>query len=210
MPIIDYIKDDFTEIVTWYTSEPIEELLKKVRMTPERMNKLELLRPKQAKEYLGLRAGLLTLKSDLDVYYNDLGKPYIDSNHHLSITHSYGMVSVALSHFPIGIDIEKRRDDKIKNIAHKFVREDEFSWIPKNDFHVDYLHIIWGIKEGLYKLNGGNLWNFLHHYKVEKFELTENKKIICWIYDEVSSEKYFAYFKMIENFFLIWVLDYEG
>ena len=209
MPVIDHIKKDFTEIVTWQVNESKEELLDYVNLTPYRIEKMRKMPEKQCMEYLGLRASLMELNSDLDVNYDEKGKPWLDSAHHLSITHSYGLVSVAISHFHIGIDIEKRRDHKILNIAKKFIRDDEFTWIPEDNNLADYLHIIWGIKEGLYKINGGNLWNFRHHYRVEAFELKENSVIHCWISDEMSSRKYFAYYKMIKGYFLIWVVDFE-
>lgn len=210
MPVIDHIRTDFTEIVTWSVSESKEEMLDYVNLTPYRIEKMRRMPAKQCMEYLGLRACLMELNSDLDVHYDEKGKPWIESEHHLSITHSYGLVSVGISRFTIGIDIEKRRDKKILNIAKKFVRADEFAWIPENQHFADFLHVIWGIKEGLYKINGGNLWNFRHHYRVEGFELKENEKIICWISDELSSRKYFAYYKMIHGYFLVWVLDYEA
>lgn len=209
MPLIDKIKDDFTEIVVWDVTETKEQLIEYVNLTPRRIAKLESMPEKQSLEFLGLRACLMELNSDLDVNYDNKGKPYLDSNHHLSITHSYGKVAVGLSEYKIGIDIEKQRDEKIINIARKFLREDELSWIRQDENYAHYLHIIWGIKEGLYKLNGGNLWNFLNHYRVEPFILKPYSKITCWISDEISSRKYFAYYKMVEDYYLVWVLDYE-
>lgn len=210
MPVIDYIKDEFTQIITWQVSEPKEELLAYLNLTPERLNKFLEMPEKQGLEYLGLRACLKELNLDLDVHYNEKGKPYLNINKQLSITHSYGLVSVGVSNYHLGIDIEKKRDKKILNVARKFIRKDEFDWLPIDEQnYVDYLHIIWGIKEGLYKLNGGNLWNFLHHYRVEAFDLEKDKKITCWISDDTSSRKYFAYHKMIDSHYLVWVLDYE-
>lgn len=208
MPVIDFIQDDFSKIVTWNVSESREQMLAHLNLDPSRLKKLETLRPKQAKEYLGLRACLLELNSDLEMYYDDLGKPYLLSDKHLSITHSYENVSVAISQYNIGIDIERKRDKKIKNIAEKFVRADEDSWIPKDETYVDFLHIIWGIKEGLYKINGGNLWNFLHHYKVAPFQLKENSEISCLITDSESQQKFKAYYKTLGTYYLIWVVEY--
>lgn len=209
MPVIDYMHDDFTEIVTWNVTETKEEMMQYINLNAYRLEKMAKMPHKQSMEYLGLRACLMELNSDLDVNYDEKGKPYLDSNHHLSITHSYGLVSVGLSHYNIGIDIEKKRDKKVTNIAKKFLRTDELDWIPTDEKYTDFLHIIWGIKEGLYKINGGNLWNFRHHYRVEPFDLKEKNKIICWISDEVSSRKYFGYYKMIGKHYLVWVLDYE-
>ncbi|MXV37364.1 4'-phosphopantetheinyl transferase superfamily protein [Flavobacteriaceae bacterium Ap0902] len=210
MPIIDYINDAFTEIVTWHVTETEDELLEHVSLTPERTKKCQKMPQKQRMEYLGLRACLKKLNFDLDVHYDERGKPYLNIDKHLSITHSYHLVSVGVSSFLLGIDIEKKRDKKIRNVARKFIRKDEDAWIPKDMHYPEYLHIIWGIKEGLYKLNGGNLWNFLHHYRVEPFNIQDNKNIVCWISDESSSRKYYAYHKMIGKHYLVWVLDYEA
>lgn len=163
---------------------------------------------KQAKEYLGLRACLKELNLDFDVYYTKAGKPYLPSSKQLSITHSFDLVCIGLSKFNIGIDIEKSRPHKILNIKNKFIREDEAAWIPK-EREEEYLHVIWGIKEGLYKLNGGNLWNFLHHYKVEAFELKEKQAISCWIIDDKQNQKLSAYYKMVDDYYLVWVLEID-
>ena len=209
MPIIDYInKPNLVKIITWEVNESNEELLEYLQLNEYRQKKYANLRPKQAKEYLGLRACLKELGVDYDVNYDGKGKPYLPTDAQISITHSYGKVAVGISEFPIGIDIELSRPHKISNIKNKFVRLDEQEWLPKKDEN-EYLHIIWGIKEGLYKLNGGNLWNFLHHYRVEAFDLVENRPIQCWISDENKSQKFTAYYKMIDDHYLVWVLDHE-
>ncbi|MBQ0147914.1 MAG: 4'-phosphopantetheinyl transferase superfamily protein [Flavobacteriaceae bacterium] len=209
MPIIDYInKSNHVKIITWEVTETNKELLDLLQLNDYRIEKYKNLRPKQAREYLGLRACLKELGVDYDVNYDEKGKPYLPTDAQISITHSYGKVSVGVSDFAIGIDIELSRPHKISNIKNKFVRLDEQEWLPKIDEN-EYLHIIWGIKEGLYKLNGGNLWNFLHHYRVEQFDLVENQSIICWISDHDKSQRYIAHYKMIEDHYLIWVLDYE-
>ena len=209
MPIIDYInKSNLVKIITWEVNESNEELLDYLQLNDYRQKKYADLRPKQAREYLGLRACLKELGVDYDVNYDEKGKPYLPTDAQISITHSYGKVAVGISEFPIGIDIELSRPHKISNIKNKFVRLDEQEWLPKKDEN-EYLHIIWGIKEGLYKLNGGNLWNFLHHYRVEAFDLVENRPIQCWISDENKSQKFTAYYKMIDDHYLVWVLDHE-
>ena len=209
MPIIDYInKPNLVKIITWEVNESNEELLEYLQLNEYRQKKYANLRPKQAREYLGLRACLKELGVDYDVNYDEKGKPYLPTDDQISITHSYGKVAVGISEFPIGIDIELSRPHKISNIKNKFVRLDEQEWLPKKDEN-EYLHIIWGIKEGLYKLNGGNLWNFLHHYRVESFDLVENRPIQCWISDENKSQKFTAYYKMLDDHYLVWVLDHE-
>ncbi len=209
MPLINSLyNDEFTRIVCWKTTESDEELLDYLQLSPYRIMKYLTLGPKQGKEYLGLRACLKELNLDFDVYYNKNGKPYLPSSKQLSITHSFDMVCIGLSKFNIGIDIEKNRPHKILNIKEKFVRDDEADWIPTKR-EEEYLHVIWGIKEGLYKLNGGNLWNFLHHYKVEAFELIENQPVSCAVFDENFHQKYSAFYALVEDYYLVWVLDVE-
>ncbi|WP_068596352.1 4'-phosphopantetheinyl transferase family protein [Vaginella massiliensis] len=210
MPIIKDLKfRHHTRILCWETSESDEKLLDFLQLSPYRIMKYLTLASKQAKEYLGLRACLKVLDIDLDVLYNENGKPYLPASNELSITHSYGVVAVGVSDLPLGIDLEKSRPNKILNIRTKFIRDDEQDWIAQyKDDEVEYLHIIWGLKECLYKLNGGNLWNFLHHYRIEEFELKEESLISCWISDEKKSRKYYGHYKRIGDFYLTWVLDY--
>lgn len=209
MPLINSLhKEHNTQIVCWKTDETDEELLEFLQLSPYRIMKYLTLAPKQAREYLGLRACLKVLNLDLDVLYNEKGKPYLPANKQISITHSYDMVCIGVSKFNLGIDIELNRPHKILNIKNKFIREDENTWIPK-DLEEQYLHVIWGIKEGLYKLNGGNLWNFLHHYRIQPFELEENKAFDCWIIDENSSQKFLGYYQKLNDYYLTWVLDID-
>ncbi|MFA7614963.1 MAG: 4'-phosphopantetheinyl transferase superfamily protein [Weeksellaceae bacterium] len=207
MPIINSLhNDETTRIVCWHLTETDEELLDYLKLNPYRIMKYLTLNPKQAREYLGLRACLKVLDLDFEVYYNQKGKPYLPASRQLSISHSFDMVCIGLSQYYIGIDIEKRRTDKILNIQNKFIRPDEAIWIP-NQNKEEFLHVIWGIKEGLYKLNGGNLWNFLNHYKVEKFELNGDDPISCWLWDDNERKKYHAYYRLIKGYYLVWVLD---
>ena len=207
MPLINSLhNDEITKIVCWHLTESDEELLEYLELNPYRIMKYQTLNPKQAREYLGLRACLKVLGLDFEVYYNQKGKPYLPASRQLSISHSFDMVCIGLSKFFIGVDIEKSRTTKITNIKSKFINQSEAEWLPEKDT-AKYLHIIWGIKEGLYKLHGGNLWNFLNHYRVEAFELVENSPINCWLSDENSQKKYHAYYKMIDDYYLVWVLD---
>lgn len=207
MPLINSLhNDEITKIVCWHLTESDEELLEYLELNPYRIMKYLTLNPKQAREYLGLRACLKVLGLDFEVYYNQKGKPYLPASRQLSISHSFDMVCIGLSKFFIGVDIEKSRTTKITNIKSKFINQSEAEWLPEKDT-AKYLHIIWGIKEGLYKLHGGNLWNFLNHYRVEAFELVENSPISCWLSDENSQKKYHAYYKMIDDYYLVWVLD---
>lgn len=210
MPLRDIVEmSDKARIVTWDVLDDLDFMRSKIELSPERLTKYNSLTSKRKKEYLGLRLCLLELGVNQDVLYDKKGKPYLESDHHISITHSHEKVSVGMSESKIGVDIELNRPKKIENIRKKFIREDEESWLSKKTPQNDYLHIIWGLKEGLYKLNGGNLWNFLHHYKVSDFPL-DFSPIKCWISDESSSRSYVARYKIIDDYYLTWVLDIDA
>lgn len=209
MPIVDFIIPDyFTRIVTWKVSETNEELLRILKLNNKRQERYESLTPKRKREYLGLRACLMALGLDEKVQYTPEGKPFVEGTYNISVTHSHGMVCVGASSFNIGVDIELERDNKINNIKYKFIREDEFKFIPKEQ-EKDYFHIIWGLKEALYKIHQGYLWSFLNHYRVEPFSLEGDKPITCWIIDEKASVKYYARYKKINNYYMAYVLNYE-
>ncbi|MCB9202594.1 MAG: 4-phosphopantetheinyl transferase [Flavobacteriales bacterium] len=210
MPLIDSIVvDKFTQIVTWDIKESKEDLITNLNLSSYRIEKLKKLTDKRQKEFLGIRACLKSLNLDVDVLYEPSGKPYLSTDHHVSISHSHGLVSVGVSKFKIGIDIEKNRPHKINTIKGKFIRDDEdFFWGFENES--DYLHVIWGIKEGLYKLHLGNLISFTQNYKVDAFDIQSKKSIKSWVTNEYLSEKYFSYHKRINDYFLIYVLDYEA
>ena len=68
MPVIDYINNyNQTKIITWNVSETNEELLEFLQLEDYRIDKYNAMRPKQAREYLGLRACLKELGLDYDV-----------------------------------------------------------------------------------------------------------------------------------------------
>lgn len=207
MPIIDYIKEYDFEVVTWDVTESADFLLRKLNLSEEKVERFYSFPEKQGMEYLGLYACLDALQLSATVLYSSRGKPFLDTGKEISISHSYQKVSIAVGRGVIGLDIEKKRDEKILNVAQKFIRADEKRWIPHNQDLADYLHIIWGIKEALYKINGGTLWNFLNHYIVSPFELVPNKRITCWITDNILAKKYRAFFRRINDYYLVWVIE---
>ncbi|NJN77515.1 MAG: 4'-phosphopantetheinyl transferase superfamily protein, partial [Saprospiraceae bacterium] len=86
-------------------------------------------------------------------YSDEFGKPILkNSDKHLSISHSRGLVTVIVSDFSIGIDIQVIVS-KIQRIAYKFMREEENESLDVKK-HLEHLHIYWGAKEALYKAYG--------------------------------------------------------
>jgi len=93
------------------------------------------------------------------------GKPHlIDSEYHISISHSNNHISVIASKHLVGIDIQTYVS-KISRIKHKFVSESEEKYIDESNPNPG-LHIIWGAKESLYKAYGKRGLDFKKHIHI--------------------------------------------
>ena len=92
--------------------------------------------------------------SDHSVIYTDEGKPVIrGGDRHISISHSRGMICIAISDYPIGIDIQKI-DRKIRNVLSWFMNPVESD--EKRRDELLRMALLWSGKEALYKLEGDN------------------------------------------------------
>ncbi|WP_185877577.1 4'-phosphopantetheinyl transferase family protein [Blattabacterium cuenoti] len=170
---------------------------------------------KRKKEFLGIRLGIRCILKyigiKISVIYNEKKKFFFlfHNKKYISLSHSYDRMAIAISSFNVGIDIEKfRLDNKIMNIKNKFIRKDENSFIRKK-YEKDYLHIIWGIKESLYKLSKGIFYNFLKNYKVSPFCIDANSYISCWILKKNYSKKFYAFYRKIKNYYLVYSIDLD-
>lgn len=82
---------------------------------------------------------------DVELSHNENGKPLI-KDWNLSISHTKGFLVIILSKiFRVGIDIEYR-SERVKRIAKRFLRTDEFYT------NTEQLLTIWCAKETIYKL----------------------------------------------------------
>jgi Phosphopantetheinyl transferase len=164
---------------------------------------------KRKREFLGIRYALKYMGIKMNIFYNEKRKPFLfpKEGKHISLSHSFERIAIAISSYHIGIDIEKlRKDKKIIKIKKKFLREDESFFIHPN-YEEDYLHIIWGIKESLYKLEGGIFYSFLDHYKVSPFCLKKDSCISCWIIKNSYSKRFYAFYRKIEEYYLVYIID---
>jgi len=109
---------------------------------------------KLAKEqFLAVRKTLKLENPSYKIRYDESGKPSINSDLNISISHSNHMAAIVFSGCSrIGIDIELK-ESKILNIQDKFLNESEKL---KKQFQsdVDYLIMIWTAKESIYKALG--------------------------------------------------------
>jgi len=117
-------------------------------------NLIESKKNEIAKEqFLAVRKTLQLENPGYRIRYDKSGKPSINSDSNISISHSNLMAAIVFSGSnKAGIDIELKKS-KIINIQNKFLNESEKL---KVKFHsdVDYLTMIWTAKESIYKAIG--------------------------------------------------------
>ena len=102
-------------------------------------------------EFIGIRQLRNQLIPNKPILYNSNGKPFVDQcENHISISHSSKSICLAISKFPLGIDIEGI-DERVVRIKTKFVNIEDKKHYRYNS--VKDLTILWTIKECLYKLN---------------------------------------------------------
>ncbi len=68
---------------------------------------------------------------------------------------------------------------------------------------VDFLTVVWGAKESLYKIHPDGGLLFKYHLPIEPFKLTDNKTS-GWIKKEPFYEKFHIYFEKIKGYTLVY------
>jgi 4'-phosphopantetheinyl transferase EntD len=143
--------NDYTKVYL-LSYNPFNTELYYDRMTAIEKEKLNLISNQARKnEYVASRLLKSELFPEKDILYNSVGAPFLqDMPHtHISISHTKGMVGLAVSDREVGMDLEPVRD-LAKRIHFKFVNEEELK-ILSNEDEVQMCQA-WSAKEVLYKL----------------------------------------------------------
>jgi 4'-phosphopantetheinyl transferase len=134
--------------------------------------------------------------TDIDLYYNEYGKPFLEKyNLNFNISHSGNWVVCAVNEDHIGIDIEQIQPIDYIDIADNFFSSDESKDL-NNKVESDrlaYFYDLWTLKESYVKAEGKGLSIPLHSFTMaidnECIKLTN-------IY---PSERYFFKQYLIDN-----------
>ena len=65
---------------------------------------------------------------------------------------------------------------------------------------MEYLTIIWSVKESLYKIHHSKHWSLKKHYEVLPFNMENLHSVQCRVYDENGSDDYYARVEFIEDY----------
>lgn len=156
----------------WELSESIAEAEALLRFTPSDQTEYEnLVHEKRRREWLASR---LALRNGLgiiaEVHYYPSGQPYLPSaSLALSLSHCLPLAGVVIHPATAGMDIQ-HTDEKLLRIGAKFASTQELNDAENSGDALNYLTILWTIKEAVYKVYGSQL-PFADGIHVSRFDL---------------------------------------
>ena len=173
MPFLkEFIINEKTKIKLWKVM--IGELSPK-ELNNEEQKLFKLKKSNVLKEqFLATRKILELENSDYIITYDLDGKPSLNSEFNISISHSHEIAALVVSNKNIiGLDVQFK-ESKILNIQNKFLNEFEKLNIGR-DPSIDILTMVWTSKESIYKAISLKGISFSENIQIEKF--TEKDKI---------------------------------
>ena len=173
MPFLkEFIINEKTKIRLW---KVILGELNPKKLNNEEIKLFKLKKSNLLKEqFLAIRKILALENSDYIITYDLDGKPILNSEFNISISHSHEIAALVISNnLKFGMDVQFK-ESKILNIQNKFLNEFEKINIG-HDPSIDILTMIWTSKESIYKAIGLKGVSFSENIKIDK--VTEKDKI---------------------------------
>lgn len=129
-------------------------MLAMLQLTEDEMLKLESIKlEKRKREWLSIKI-LVNLFADGNALsFQSNGKPVLTNGLHISISHSGDLAGLIVSDESVGLDIQGV-EERIQNIERKFTNERERLYLPNDSTRIEFLTIIWSIKEAVFKFFG--------------------------------------------------------
>ena len=85
--------------------------------------------------------------------HDSRGKPYVPGGPEISISHSDGVVVVALAKEPVGVDIQRHRPIR-ENLPRRVLSQPEYDWYAARGCQERDFFALWALKESYYKYLG--------------------------------------------------------
>jgi 4'-phosphopantetheinyl transferase len=196
-----------TQILIWKVTESYAELLDKVVLNDNNRIRLSGMKSEMhQRAFLSVRKLLQeTGHTDLDLFYDEFGKPHLQGEKHISITHSHNFSAIIISDETVGIDIELQRD-KITRIADKFC-DSEFQFLDlESEEYIRKLTVIWGVKEAIFKIRNEKGISFKNHIRVCDFDL-ESEQTTAELHFDNLVKDFKIHFEEIEEFTLVYAFE---
>ena len=152
MPFLkDFLINNSTKIILW---KIIPGELNETHLNEYDKNLIKIRKGKNSKEYfLAVRKLLENEDPELTINYDFKGKPFLNKQKGISISHSNEIVAIGISNeIDFGIDIQYKTD-KIFKIKNKFLSKNERKFLVKTD-DIEFLTKLWSAKESIFKALG--------------------------------------------------------
>ena len=165
MPFLkDFIINNSTKIILW---KIIPGELSDKHLNEYDKNLIKIRKGKNSKEYfLAVRKLLKNEDPELNIDYDSKGKPFLNKQKGISISHSNEMVAIGISNeTDFGIDIQYKTD-KIFKVKSKFLSKNEIKFLDKTD-DIEHLIKLWSAKESIYKAIGKEGVSFSNHLEID-------------------------------------------
>lgn len=174
MPLVhsEMIEESST-LLLWRLTETESELRENLgnAYNPEELSAVS--HPQKLREWLASRLLIKIIAEQFGINYigtykDEHGKAFlIDNDSHISITHTFDFVAVAINPpAAVGIDMEKM-DTKLQRTSKKYLSQPEFEHAGDE---MALLCIYWCAKEALYKLYGKKKISFRDSIYIEPFD----------------------------------------
>ena len=168
----------------------LDELLQKYEALPvSRKEKVDKLQNESQKvvaiEAYHLVIQMLGLNTFPEFETTKFGKPYISGERQFNISHSKGVIVVAISDEPVGVDIEKQKEFSDSLSSRIFSIEEQKIAKETNNLNKEFLKL-WVQKESLIKLEGKTIATNLktvlknkNNYNFTFFEYEDFEICVC-------------------------------
>ncbi|WP_333599554.1 4'-phosphopantetheinyl transferase family protein [Flavobacterium sp.] len=176
MPLLKIIElNQNTQLLVWKIAESFDELFNSVALKEVSLARLESMKSEShQKGFLSVRRLLATAGyTDFDLYYDEFGKPHLKDNKHISISHSHAFSVIALSDEIIGVDLEQLKEKTLK-IAPRFMDIAHLENLSDEN-RLRKATVVWGIKEGVFKIKNEKGISFPDHIFEHDFDLKDQK-----------------------------------
>jgi 4'-phosphopantetheinyl transferase len=129
------------------------------------------------------------------------GKPHlIESTWEISISHTDKYAAVLAAPFAIGVDVQKI-DPRMQKVAHKFLHPDEMEFLKNTNDSILKLHVLWGIKESMYKIYSKGALSWTSNFRVESFDYKAESpgQLKCSVFDGINQHTFAGHYFLFDN-----------
>ncbi|UIR55885.1 4'-phosphopantetheinyl transferase superfamily protein [Sphingobacterium sp. SRCM116780] len=204
--------DNHTKFAIWRIEEDEWTLSSQLQLDQLEEKKLiSLSNGKRRLHWLATRVLLRTLlntTSYIDCPSDSNGKPYLANfPQKISLTHSFDYAGAIISSLGnVGIDMELIKS-KVERIAHKFLKEEELSFISKDKHRIEQLYACWSAKEAVYKLQGNAGVSFLHNMTISPFEYKDQGTLSLYLKSEYYDRIFNVHYEKFNDYLLAYVVE---